>query len=697
MFSCLEDPELSKEIINGGVPEITADSIHIVKANSIEASAVISKHNGARASQYGFYVSKENESQKEKDKVPAPTASLENGKMEFHAVINGLEPSTTYVIQAYAINEIGEGLGIELKKTTTDGLGSINTLKPDSIKGTSVVSGGYILETGEGEIIERGLFLSRRRDMSSAEKYPSPLKTDSFALKVAGLDTIATYYIQAFVRNNFGTFTGAVDSFTTRNGKPEFESFSLLEWGFEDASYTATLLAEGDSPVTSKGVCWSETPSPTIEDSISLNTTEAFSGIISGLKPFTKYYIRAFATNEAFGTAYSPTVEFTTRNNQPVVETTDIAGVSNGMAEINGNVLSAGMGNITAAGFCWSTSPSPTILHDKQNITTREGTFKGFIGALRGGMTYYVKAFAQNSSGQTAYGKELSFETPAVFSSMSPFSGGMRLPNSMASFVIGNTAYLLGGDMGMDYSSELWAYGAGNSWNQVSSFPDTPRKWQTAAVVNNIAYVFGGIDKGSAYTNSMYRYLPGKNEWEPVSVTYGPEPMHSPASGSITTAAFFVGGFRDSILNEVWRFDTYLQGWGREANFPVKQYNGIAVALDNVLYAGLGQTSLDGTTSTSDLWSSYGAFNIWVKETPLPITTGVRGGVAYKGAIYIVTNSGIIWKYDVENKTWTEKSRLPSSNRGDYQHCMFVLNDMIYIGLGASHNSLLKYDPAWDN
>jgi hypothetical protein len=698
LLGCLEDSEVSKEIINGGVPEITSDSIHVVKANSIEASAVIFKHNGSRATQYGFYVSKEDES--EKKKFEAPATPPDNGIIEFKAVITDLEPSTTYIIRAFATNQVGEGLGVELEKTTTNGLGSIKTLKPDSIKGTSVVAGGHITEPGEGEIIDRGLFLSHQQDMSLSNTLPSPLKIDSFTFKVTGLDTMTTYYVQAFVKNNFGTFTGNIDSFITRSGKPEFlpMAFSILEWGFEDASYTAELLSDGDSPVTSKGVCWSETPSPTIDDYTSLNTTDNFTGTILGLKPFTKYYVRAFATNETFGTTYSETIEFTTRNNQPIVETMEIFSISNGSAGINGNVLSPGMGNITVAGFCWSTSSNPTILDYKQDITTKEGEFNGLISPLRGGTTYYVRAFAQNSSGQTAYGKELKFETPVIFSSMSPFSGDMRLPNSTASFVIGNTAYFLGGDKGLDYTNELWAYNAGDRWDPVTSFPDTPRKWQTTTVVNSIAYVFGGFDKNSNYTNTMFRYLPNQNRWEYISTSFGPDPMHSAASSSISTSAYFVGGYRDSVLNEVWRFDTYLHGWERKTNFPVKQYNGIAVTINEVVYAGLGQTSADGTVSTHRLWSSFGSFNTWSEEEPLPSSAGsTRGGVAYQGNIYIVDNTGTIWKYHVAEKIWTEKSKLPSSNRGDYLHCMFVLNDMIYIGLGASQKSLLKYDPAWDN
>ena len=37
----------------------------------------------------------------------------------------------------------------------------------------------------------------------------------------------------------------------------------------------------------------------------------------------------------------------------------------------------------------------------------------------------------------------------------------------------------------------------------------------------------------------------------------------------------------------------------------------------------------------------------------------------------------------------------PSANRS--VHCMYVLDNYIYIGLGNASNSLISYDPTWDN
>ncbi|MDR1556502.1 MAG: hypothetical protein LBS88_05655 [Tannerellaceae bacterium] len=696
-YACLNDSELSDEIINGGAPEITGDSIGFVKSNSIEAFAVITRQKGAAVKRYGFYVNKEGDSLTDTIEVEGV---LNNGQIAFNATINDLEPHTWYIIRAFAENEIGESLGISFKKQTVSGLGSVSTLKPDSIRGTSAMVGGLITAAGEGGIIERGVFLYLQQEMPPIDTVRTSLEVDSFAFRLTGLDPVTTYYVRAFVRNNFGTFTGEMEEFTTEDGKPKFASFTLLGWRFVDASYAAELLSEGDSALITKGVCWSETSSsPTINDQMSVDTTDNFTGIIEGLTPFTKYYIRAFATNP-FGTTYSDVMDFTTHDNQPVVETTIVFSILEGQAGIRGEVQSAGMGTITTAGFCWSTNPNPTVVnHRIYTPIDTEGPFSGYIVGLRGGTTYYVRAFAQNSGGQIAYGNELKFETPPVFTPMASFSGGSRIPNSLASFTIGNIAYLIGGDKGIEYTNELWAYNVSDRWDRVSSFPDTARKWQTAVVVNNIAYVFGGLDADNNTTNKMYSYLPSQNRWEFIPPTL-PEPahLHSAAGSALGNSAYFIGGSRDSILDEVWRFDAYSHTWEAKASFPVKQYAGIAVTIDDAVYAGLGLSNASGTLSNKRLWSSYGNFNTWVEEMSLPESAGiVRGGVAYKEAIYVVDNTGYIWKYDVVEKIWTRKSILPSSNAGDSQHCMFVLNNVIYIGLGVSQQSLLKYDPAWDN
>lgn len=73
------------------------------------------------------------------------------------------------------------------------------------------------------------------------------------------------------------------------------------------------VSGSGGTPVTSRGVCWSTTPNPTVNNGHTFDGdgTGGYTSGIAGLAPGTTYYIRAYATNSA-GTAYGEQRVFTT-------------------------------------------------------------------------------------------------------------------------------------------------------------------------------------------------------------------------------------------------------------------------------------------------------------------------------------------------------------------------------------------------
>jgi hypothetical protein len=75
------------------------------------------------------------------------------------------------------------------------------------------------------------------------------------------------------------------------------------------------IADDGGLTVTARGVCWSTSPSVTISNSKTVDGAGAgvFSSAIRGLKPFTTYFVRAYATNSA-GTAYGSAMSFTTKD-----------------------------------------------------------------------------------------------------------------------------------------------------------------------------------------------------------------------------------------------------------------------------------------------------------------------------------------------------------------------------------------------
>ncbi|ABG58381.1 T9SS type A sorting domain-containing protein [Cytophaga hutchinsonii] len=79
------------------------------------------------------------------------------------------------------------------------------------------------------------------------------------------------------------------------------------------ASSGGNVLSENGAAVIARGVCWSTTSMPTIEDNKTEDGTGAgaFTSALTGLSASTTYYLRAYAINES-GTSYGSEISFTT-------------------------------------------------------------------------------------------------------------------------------------------------------------------------------------------------------------------------------------------------------------------------------------------------------------------------------------------------------------------------------------------------
>jgi uncharacterized protein (TIGR02145 family) len=175
------------------------------------------------------------------------------------------------------------------------------------------------------------------------------------------------------------------------------------------------ITSDGGADITARGVCWATASQPEISGSHTSDNKGggAFTSSLSGLNPGTKYYVRAYATNEV-GTSYGNEISFTT---DPLVlavlTTTEVTGITSVSAISGGNITSDGGAEVTARGICWGTGADPTISQNKTTNGTGTGTFTANITGLTPGATYHVRAYATNSVG-TAYGNDIAFTASAL-------------------------------------------------------------------------------------------------------------------------------------------------------------------------------------------------------------------------------------------------------------------------------------------
>ena len=94
---------------------------------------------------------------------------------------------------------------------------------------------------------------------------------------------------------------------------PELTTKPIYYHTQNSANSGGTIINDEQVEIISCGVCWSTSTDPTIEDhkSISVLKDGTYTSSITGLESETKYYVRAYATNDA-GTAYGNNNSFTT-------------------------------------------------------------------------------------------------------------------------------------------------------------------------------------------------------------------------------------------------------------------------------------------------------------------------------------------------------------------------------------------------
>lgn len=96
------------------------------------------------------------------------------------------------------------------------------------------------------------------------------------------------------------------------------------------------------------------------------------------------------------------------------VTTDPVTNVGATQADFTGDVTSDGGSAVTERGFVYSTGPSPNLTDDVEIVGSGTGSFSATITGLAIGQTYYVRAYATNSTG-TVYGNEVSFQTNSSY------------------------------------------------------------------------------------------------------------------------------------------------------------------------------------------------------------------------------------------------------------------------------------------
>jgi hypothetical protein len=266
---------------------------------------------------------------------PGQMTTDSTGTGPFLSHLTGLVANKKYYLRAYAVNDIGIAYGDQINFITSPAtLAIVKTVSPSELTSNTATITCNVSDDSGSPVSSRGICWGDAPE-PTADKNNKSINgagLGTFSALITGLAAGKTYYARAYAINSPGISYGNLISFTTKQAV--MPSVTTILPGL--ISYTTSMCGgnvtgDGGAIVLSRGVCWSSSENPTI--ALNSKTTDGtgtgnFASLISGLKPNSNYYVRAYATNQA-GTGYGNQVLLKTlATTSPLVSTVTVADVT---------------------------------------------------------------------------------------------------------------------------------------------------------------------------------------------------------------------------------------------------------------------------------------------------------------------------------------------------------------------------------
>lgn len=338
---------------------------------------------------------------------------------------------------------------------------------------------------------------------------------------------IITLFLNAFI------FSCKVEELKT---PPVVKTNSSSEIAATSAKIWGEVVEEGSSAATERGFVYSDkNPSPSTSDTkvVSGFGKGEFNVVISNLLPKTKYYFKAYASNQS-GIAYGDAKDFTTIDDikLPTLTTNPIGNISFGGCTTGGTITSDGGGTILEKGIVYGISANPTISNNKV-VSSGTNSYSIDLSGLSDNTTYYIRAFATNSKG-TNYGDQQVLTTLKNLTSIIkngmvayyPFNGNANDASGSS-----NNGTVYGAQLTTDRfgnSNKSYSFDGINDWINInnSTSLNPPSQITISAWVNTFGYnssnasmiINKGWDQGPGHydllvlkSSNKFRFVIGSN------------------------------------------------------------------------------------------------------------------------------------------------------------------------------------------
>jgi hypothetical protein len=315
------------------------------------------------------------------------------------ADVSGLTAGTTYHFRIKTVNSLGTVYGSDMTFTTLGQAPTATTQAATNVTGSGVTLNGIVNANYLSTAVTFEYGTSTNYG-SSATATQSPVtgntNTNVNAI-ITGLTQGTTYHFRVKAVNSLGTANGSDLVFTTLN-IPTLSTKTPANVTYNAAKSGGNITSDGGAAVTSRGVCWSTNPNPTIALTTKTNDgagTGIYSSSLTGLSPNTLYYVRAYATNSV-GTAYGNQVTLTTTIVPPTNGLLVFYPFNGNANDESGNNFNGTVVGATLTTDRFSNQNKAFHFTGLNKINT---TFSGVLGSADRTISFWVKISEQENGG----------------------------------------------------------------------------------------------------------------------------------------------------------------------------------------------------------------------------------------------------------------------------------------------------------
>ncbi|MCG6187693.1 Ig-like domain-containing protein [Maribellus maritimus] len=198
----------------------------------------------------------------------------------------------------------------------------VSTINATQTNLTEAACGGNVTDEGDSPVIMRGVCWSMENTPTTNDrKTENGRGLGTFSSVLTALQANAVYKIRAYATSEVGTAYGNLITLELKEnfGTPTVETGINSEVTSSNAQCYGKVINQGNSSIIERGICYNKEGDPTTNDlkvTVSTNGEGEFVCELQELSSETKYYYRAFATNEQ-GTAYGEVKTFQTAQAPP--------------------------------------------------------------------------------------------------------------------------------------------------------------------------------------------------------------------------------------------------------------------------------------------------------------------------------------------------------------------------------------------